>query len=158
MAGHFKWLSGGGPMQIPEYVTKQEVKRVSQELGLRDWSRMKKHSVSDKEAAIVRKAVGGEALQVPIDVFRTGLEVELEHGVVYPDSNVTNNHPLLTGKIVVAHLKEMLDYYERLEVAEIEGDIYKAVQKKDAAKIARYTKKLALARQKLAAVEAAGLK
>ena len=145
-------------MQIPEYVTKQEVKRVSQELGLRDWSRMKKHSVSDKEAAIVRKAVGGEALQVPIDVFRTGLEVELEHGVVYPDSNVTNNHPLLTGKIVVAHLKEMLDYYERLEVAEIEGDIYKAVQKKDAAKIARYTKKLALARQKLAAVEAAGLK
>jgi len=145
-------------MQIPEYVTKQEVKRVSQELGLRDWSRMKKHSVSDKEAAIVRKAVGGEALQVPIDVFRTGLEVELEHGVVYPDSNVTNNHPLLTGKIVVAHLKEMLDYYERLEVAEIEGDIYKAVKKKDAAKIARYTKKLALARQKLAAVEAAGLK
>lgn len=145
-------------MQIPEYVTKQEVKRVSKELGLRDWSRMKKPSVSDEEAATIRKAVGGEALQVPVDVFRTGLEVELEHGVVYPDSNVTNNHPLLTGLIVVAHLKEMLDYYERLEVAEIEGDIYKAVKKKDAAKIARYTKKLALARQKLAATEAAGLK
>ena len=145
-------------MEMPEYVTRQEVRRVSKELGLRDWSRLKKPRVSDKEAEIVRKAVGGEALKVSLDAFRTGLEVELEHGVVFPDSNVTNNHPLLTGKIVVAHLKEMLDYYERLEVAEIEGDIYKAVKKKDAAKIARYFKKLAIARQKLAEVEAAGLK
>jgi len=145
-------------MQIPEYVTRQEVKRVCKELGLRDWSRMKKPKVTDQEAKILRKAVGGEATKVSLEAFRTGLEVELEHGIVFPDANVTNNHPLLTGKIVVAHLKEMLDYYERLEVAEIEGDLYKAVQKKDMAKAARYFKKLSAARQKLAQIEAAGLK
>jgi hypothetical protein len=40
--------------------------------------------------------------------------VELEHGTRYPEANVTNNHPILTGKIVLAHLKETLDYYQRL--------------------------------------------
>jgi len=36
--------------------------------------------------------------------------VELEHGTRFKDANVTNNHPLLTGKIVFAHLKESLYY------------------------------------------------
>jgi hypothetical protein len=54
------------------------------------------------------------------------LEVELEHGLAFSDANVTNNHPILTGKIVLAHLKETLDYYVRLRVAEIEGDMLKA--------------------------------
>ena len=60
-----------------------------------------------------------------------GLEVELEHGVRFRDSNITNNHPLLTGKIVLAHLKEMLDYYVRLRLAELEGDMFKAYVAKD---------------------------
>jgi len=55
------------------------------------------------------------------------LEVELEHGLTFSDANVTNNHPILTGKIVLAHLKETLDYYVRLRVAEIEGDMLKAL-------------------------------
>jgi Protein of unknown function (DUF5661) len=55
------------------------------------------------------------------------LEVELEHGLTFSDANVTNNHPILTGKIVLAHLKETLDYYVRLRMAEIEGDMLKAL-------------------------------
>lgn len=55
------------------------------------------------------------------------MEVELEHGLTFSDANVTNNHPILTGKIVLAHLKETLDYYVRLRVAEIEGDMLKAL-------------------------------
>ena len=43
------------------------------------------------------------------------------------DVNVTNNHPILTGKIVLAHLKETLDYYVRLRVTEIERDMLKAM-------------------------------
>ncbi len=44
---------------------------------------------------------------------------------------MTNNHPILTGKIVLAHFKESLDYYNRLEVAELESDLLKAVAAKD---------------------------
>ncbi len=55
--------------------------------------------------------------------FATGLEVELEHGVRFKDADVTNNHPIITGMIVLAHLKESLDYYKLLDVAEAEGDL-----------------------------------
>ena len=64
-----------------------------------------------------------------------GLEVELEHGLAFSDANVTNNHPILTGKIVLAHLKETLDYYARLRVAEIEGDMLKALNDKNSEKL-----------------------
>jgi hypothetical protein len=61
---------------------------------------------------------------------------------MYEDANVTNNHPVLTGKIVIAHLKETMDYYKRLEVAEIEGDILKAILSRDLNKIELKYKKL----------------
>jgi hypothetical protein len=48
---------------------------------------------------------------------------------------VNNNHPVLTGKIVLAHLKETLDYYVRLRVAEIEGDMLKALNDKNSEKL-----------------------
>ncbi len=51
----------------------------------------------------------------------------MEHDLAFSDANVTNNHPILAGKIVLAHLKETLDYYVRLRVAEIEGDMLKAL-------------------------------
>ena len=73
----------------------------------------------------------------------------MEHGLAFPDANVTNNHPILTGKIVLAHLKEMLDYYLRLEVAELEGDLFKASKKGDNDKLARVYAKLIVARAAL---------
>ena len=88
-------------------------------------------------------------MQIPLDEFRRGLEVELEHGLQFPDANVTNNHPILTGKIVLAHLKEMLDYYTRLEVAELEGDLLKASIKGDVNKLAVVYKKLLAAKAAL---------
>ena len=82
--------------------------------------------------------------------------MELEHGLQFPDANVTNNHPILTGKIVLAHLKEMLDYYIRLNVAELEGDLLKASKKGDAEKLARIYKKLIMARAALSEWEKSG--
>ncbi len=79
--------------------------------------------------------------------------MELEHGVAFPDANVTNNHPLLTGKIVLAHLKESLDYYQRLDIAEIEGDIFKAVINGDLQKMAAKQKKLVAAKAVLTELE-----
>jgi hypothetical protein len=49
-----------------------------------------------------------------IDEFQRGLNVELEHGLVNPATNITNNDPILTGKIVWAHLNIAPDYYKRL--------------------------------------------
>ena len=53
-----------------------------------------------------------------VEQFRMGLDVELEHGLVDPSTNVTGDDPILTGKIALAHLNEFADYYTRLEKME----------------------------------------
>ena len=140
-------------MKIPEYISKPEVQRICQELGIRDWTKLTEPRVSLDEAKIIQAEVGSEAMLISADAFKQGLEVELEHGIQFPDANVTNNHPILTGKIVLAHLKEMLDYYLRLEVAELEGDLLKALQAGDAAKVTRKYQQLLIARAELSAHE-----
>mgnify|MGYP001818850621 FL=1 len=143
-------------MNVADFIPKEEVQHVCQELGIRDWTKLTDTKVQVEEARIIQVAVGSEALQIPIEWFQQGLEVELEHGLQFPDANVTNNHPILTGKIVLAHLKEMLDYYTRLDVAELEGDLFKASKKGDAEKLARIYKKLITARAALSESEKSG--
>ena len=139
-------------MQLPEYVTKDEVRKVCRDIGLRDWVQIEEPEVNKEEAGIILKLVNVQNMDIPLEEFRRGLEIELEHGTMYPDANVTNNHPLLTGKIVLAHLKEMMDYYERLEVAEVEGDLLQAIKENNTARIEKKYRKLAGARQELAKV------
>jgi hypothetical protein len=141
-------------MKLPEYVTPKEVKRVCKALGIRDWTTIKKAEVKPEEAEIILNEVRPRGMKIPLEEFRVGLEVELEHGTRYKEANVTNNHPLLTGKIVVAHLKESMDYYQRLDVAEIEGDLLKAFAAKNLAKAAAKYRKLAKARLTLFQTEA----
>ena len=133
-------------MEIPEYVSKEEVQRVCAQLGIRDWTKLSNAEVEYSEAEILRELVGGEALEVSVEEFQRGLEIELEHGIGFSDANVTNNHPILTGKIVLAHLKETLDYYTRLEVAELEGDVLNALISGDQVKLASKYQKLLEAR------------
>jgi len=129
-------------MKLPEYISIDEVKRVCKQLGFRDWSNLKEVTVTQKEASEILRIVNVNGMGIPLDDFKQGLEVELEHGVKYDDANVTNNHPVLTGMIVLAHLKETIDYYKRLEVAEIEGDLLKAIVSKDLNRIESKYKKL----------------
>jgi len=145
-------------MKLPEYVSVQEVRRVCRELKIRDWTKLKKPVVTPKEAKVILKEINTGKMKIAPEDFRAGLEVELEHGTRFRDANVTNNHPLLTGKIVLAHLKESLDYYIRLEVAEIEGDLLKAFVNKRPEKITKYFKKLSKAKLVLSAAEARQLK
>jgi len=145
-------------MNVPQYVTTEEVKRVCKELKLTDWTKMKDAKVNVKDAKIILSRVNTEKMPIPLEVFRRGLEVELEHGTRFKDANVTNNHPLLTGKIVLAHLKEMMDYYERLEVAELEGDLLKAVKAGNLEKVKKYYKKLSKAKVELNALVSATVK
>jgi hypothetical protein len=129
-------------MEIPEYVSIGEVQRVCAQLGIRDWTQLSNAEVEYSEAEILRELVGGEALEISVEDFQRGLEIELEHGIGFSDANVTNNHPILTGKIVLAHLKETLDYYTRLEVAELEGDVLMALISGDQQKLASKYQKL----------------
>ena len=57
-----------------------------------------------------------------VNEFTAGMNVELEHGLVDAATNVTNDDPLKTGKIALAHLNEFPDYYERLEKMETEAE------------------------------------
>ena len=136
-------------MILPEYVTAKEVARVCAEIGMEDWSKRTEAVVSDAEAYKILEIVNTESMIIPLADFRMGLEVELEHGTRFQDANVTNNHPILTGKIVLAHLKETMDYYRRIDVAEMEGDLLKAILSGNAAKITVKYKKLIEAQKAL---------
>ena len=76
--------------------TSDEAKRVGDEIGV-DWSHF------------------------DLEQFRLGMDVEYEHGSHDPQTDVTGDDPILTGKIALAHLKEFPDYYERLERMEAEA-------------------------------------
>ncbi len=133
-------------MKIPQYVSIEEVKKVCKDLKISDWTKKKKAKVSLKEANMILNELNPKGMKIDPADFCRGLEVELEHGMQFKDANVTNNHPLLTGLIVVAHFKESLDYYKLLEVAELEGDLTKAVAKGRSAKIKEYYQRLAHAK------------
>jgi len=129
-------------MKSSEYVSLEEVKSVCRKLDFRDWTELTDPTVSREEASAILKIVNAQEMDIPLDDFQQGLEVELEHGTRYEDANVTNNHPILTGKIVLAHLKETMDYYKRIDVAEIEGDLLKAILSKNIEEIQSIYKKL----------------
>ena len=132
-------------MKLPEYITKSEVQKICKEIEIRDWTKLKKAAVLPEEAKKILSLVNVENMKIDLKEFTTGLEVELEHGVRFKDANVTNNHPIITGMIVLAHLKESLDYYKLLDVAEAEGDLLKAVAAGDMATTKKSYKKVAQA-------------
>jgi len=83
-----------------------------------------KTKFSVDEAQRIGDALGITWQDFDVEQFRMGMEVELEHGLHDPETNVTGNDPLLTGKIAWAHLKEFPDYYTRLKQMEEEADAY----------------------------------
>jgi hypothetical protein len=84
---------------------------------------IERKSFSLEEARRVAEAIGIDWGSAPFDLgqFRVGMDVELEHGLRDPTTNVTDDDPLLTGKIALAHLREFSDYYIRLERMEEEA-------------------------------------
>ncbi len=81
----------------------------------------KKHFTTE-EAKRIGEALGMDWSKYDVEQYRMGLDVELEHGLVDPHTNVTNNDPMMTGKIALAHLNEIPDYYTRLEKMEREAE------------------------------------
>ncbi len=85
-------------MTSGESFTSEEARRVGEQIGI-DW---------------------GSAL-FDVEQFRMGMDVELEHGLHDPSTNVTGDDLVVTGKIALAHLNEFPDYYTRLERMEEEA-------------------------------------
>jgi hypothetical protein len=84
-------------MSIKKHFTTQEAREIGEELGI-DWKKF------------------------DVEQFRMGLDVELEHGLIDPQTNITDDDPILTGKIALAHLNELSDYYTRLYEMEEEAE------------------------------------
>lgn len=68
-----------------------------------------------EEARRVGDAIGVDWERFDLEQFRAGMDVEFEHGARDPQTNVTDDDPIVTGKIAFAHMKEFPDYYDRLE-------------------------------------------
>jgi len=81
-----------------------------------------KKNFTDEEAKSIGGRLGVKWDKFDVDQFRRGMNVELEHGLIDPKTNVTHDDALMTGKIALAHLNEFPDYYDRLEKLEKEAD------------------------------------
>ena len=81
----------------------------------------KKHFTAE-EAKKIGEQLGIDWTEFDVEQFRMGMDVELEHGLVDPATNVTDDDPLMTGKIALAHLNEFGDYYTRLDIMEREAE------------------------------------
>ena len=84
-------------MSAKEHFTTEKAREIGDKLNI-DWSRF------------------------AVEQLRMGLNVELEHGLIDPSTDVTGNDPIITGKIALAHLNEFADYYTRLEKMEREAE------------------------------------
>jgi Protein of unknown function (DUF5661) len=74
-----------------------------------------------EQALEIGNKLGIDWGRLNVEQFRMGLNVELEHGLNAPSTDVTGNDPILTGKIALAHLNEYADYYTRLKKMEREA-------------------------------------
>ncbi len=83
---------------------------------------MTKKQFTAQEAKAVGDELGIKWDKFDVDQFCRGMDVELEHGTRDPGTNVTNDDPIMTGKIALAHLNEVSDYYGRLEEMEEEAE------------------------------------
>lgn len=83
---------------------------------------MAEKSFTTEEAKKIGEQLGITWKKWDVEQFRMGMDVELEHGTVNSKTNVTNDDPILTGKIALAHLNEFADYYTRLAKLEKQAD------------------------------------
>ena len=87
--------------------------------------------ISVDEAREIGNQLKVDWTKVDLKEFHSGLAVELEHGAHDPETDVTGDNMLLTGKIAWAHLKEFPDYYSRLKQLEAEADAYWAARREN---------------------------
>jgi hypothetical protein len=83
-----------------------------------------KREFTAEEARRIGDQIGVDWAKYPLEEFRLGLAVELEHGAHDDQTDVTGDNEIITGKIALAHLKEIRDYYTRLAIMERDAEAY----------------------------------
>jgi len=83
---------------------------------------MEKKYFTEEQAKEVGEKLGIKWDKFDVNQFRRGMDVELEHGTINSNTNVSDDDPLITGKIALAHLNEFSDYYDRLDKMEKEAE------------------------------------
>jgi hypothetical protein len=83
-----------------------------------------KRITNSEDAKFYGEKLGVDWSKFDVEQLRMGMDVELEHGKIDPQTNVTNDDPLITVKIALAHLNEFSDYYTRLEKMEHEAEAF----------------------------------
>jgi hypothetical protein len=81
-----------------------------------------KRKFTQQDVTRIGAALGINWDEIRFDEFWAGLAVELEHGARDPETNITNDDEIQTGKIALAHLREFPDYYTRLARLEDEAE------------------------------------
>lgn len=81
-------------------------------------------TVGPRKAHKIGDELGVDWTRISPEEFRRGMETELEHGRRHPETDITGDDLLLTGKIALAHLEEFPDYYTRLARMEEEAKAY----------------------------------
>ncbi len=79
-------------------------------------------SIDQAKAVAAELGIDFSTVAFDLDQFRRGMDIELEHGRRDPETNVTNDDPVATGRIALAHLREIADYYDRLDAMEREAE------------------------------------
>lgn len=87
-------------------------------------AKSKRTEFSVQEARQIGEKLGINWERFAVEQFHMGLNVELEHGAINANTNVTDDSPMLTGKVALAHLNEFPDYYTRLATMEQEAKLY----------------------------------
>jgi len=83
--------------------------------------KVKGPAISHDEAELTLKRL--KAKKINIEQFRKGMEVEQEHGAkLGRKTNVTKGSFGKVGRIALAHLKEIPDYYTRLDKMEKQAE------------------------------------
>ena len=72
---------------------------------------MKKFTLSETNDIAKRLGIDFGKVKFTPEEYMEGMNIELEHGTVDAATNVTNDDPLITGKIALAHLNEVPFYY-----------------------------------------------
>ena len=94
--------------------------------SMRETVKPAKRRFTLEEAKEIAKRLGIDFRKAGFDAeqFRMGMDIELEHGRREPLTNVSNDDPVITGKIALAHLMEFPDYYTRLKRMEESAEAY----------------------------------
>lgn len=122
--GHHRWKaaleSGSKIPAIVQQATAEKVRHLAHAFN-KSFTKQLHEGIPDHLVLTIGAKLGIDWKKVDFDEFAVGIEIELEHGAHDPETDVIGNDLFAAGKIAWAHLKEVPDYYTKLDKYVEEG-------------------------------------